>query len=73
MASRVTYQNISPEVTRKSWRVMSTDAGGLKLCCVGQFQSFAKDGGNSMSIPDKSLEYLISNKKVALFYSFSYT
>nr|XP_022309440.1 blastula protease 10-like [Crassostrea virginica] len=28
--------------------------------------SFAKDGGKSMSIPDKSLEYLISNKKVAL-------
>ena len=26
MASRVTYQNISPEVTRKPWRVMSPDA-----------------------------------------------
>ena len=28
MASRVTYQNISPEVTRKPWRVMSPDAEG---------------------------------------------
>ena len=27
MASRVTYQNISPEVTRKPWRLMSPDAG----------------------------------------------
>ena len=26
MASRVTYQNISPEVTRKPWSVMSPDA-----------------------------------------------
>ena len=26
MASRVTYQNISPEVTRKPWRVMSPNA-----------------------------------------------
>ena len=26
MASRVTYQNISPEVTRKPWRVISPDA-----------------------------------------------
>ena len=26
MASRVTYQNVSPEVTRKPWRVMSPDA-----------------------------------------------
>ena len=26
MASRVTYRNVSPEVTRKPWRVMSPDA-----------------------------------------------
>ena len=29
MASRVTYQNISPEVTRKPWRVMSPSAFGI--------------------------------------------
>ena len=28
MALRVTYQNISPEVTRKLWRVMLPDAEG---------------------------------------------
>ena len=28
MASRMTYRNISPEVTRKLWRVMSPDAEG---------------------------------------------
>ena len=28
MASRVTYQNISPEATRKPWRVVSPDAEG---------------------------------------------
>ena len=28
MDSRVTYQNISPEVTRKPLRVMSPDAAG---------------------------------------------
>ena len=28
MASRETYQNISPEMTRKPWLVMSPDAEG---------------------------------------------
>ena len=31
MASRLTYQNISPEVTRKPWRVMPPDAEGIEL------------------------------------------
>ena len=34
MASRVTYKNISPEVTRNPWRVMSPDVGRL-LCHQG--------------------------------------
>ena len=29
MTSRVIYENISPEVTRKPWRVMLPDAGGI--------------------------------------------
>ena len=31
MASRVTYQNISPEVARNPWRVMSPDAEGREV------------------------------------------
>ena len=31
MDSRVTYQNISPEVTRKPWRVKSPDAEGIMI------------------------------------------
>ena len=31
MVSRVTYQNISPEVTRKPWRVLSPDAEGINM------------------------------------------
>ena len=31
MASRVTYHNISPSVTRKHWRVMSPDAEGADI------------------------------------------
>ena len=33
LASRVTYQNISPEVTRKPWRVMSPDSEGRGWQC----------------------------------------
>ena len=37
MASRVTYQNISPEVTRKPWRVMSPDADRSPDCYKKKF------------------------------------
>jgi hypothetical protein len=33
---------------------------------VSNFQSFGQNGANSMSIPDKSFEYLITNTKKAL-------
>ena len=54
MASRVTYQNISPEVTRKPWRVMSPDAPsydheGRQLIAIGHLS----DSGDLKNHIDK--------------------